>query len=107
MEAAIKSEVETEHYDRPGFDPSQDALLAKLHELAIWSRSTVNSSTCFGYEPPGLTQIEIMKDHEKFSGRTVALPFIPTVGACTGKVVALASTRTSPKPVPLGARDEA
>ncbi len=52
----------------------------------------------FGYEPPGLTQIEIMKDHEKFSGRTVALPFIPTVGACTGKVVALASTRTSPKP---------
>jgi tetratricopeptide (TPR) repeat protein len=39
-----------------------------------------------------------MKDHEKFSGRTVALPFIPTVGACTGKVVALASPKTSRQP---------
>ena len=46
---------------------------------------------------PAVTQIEIMKDHEKFSGRTVALPFIPTVGACTGKVVALSSPRTSPR----------
>ena len=39
-----------------------------------------------------------MKNHEKFSGRTVALPFIPTVGACTGKVVALSSPKTSNKP---------
>src|SRR5947209_1044131 len=39
-----------------------------------------------------------MKDHAKFSGRTVALPFIPTVGACTGKVVALASPRTGKAP---------
>ncbi len=39
-----------------------------------------------------------MKDHEWFSGRTVALPFIPTVGACTGRVVAMASPKTSKKP---------
>ena len=48
--------------------------------------------------PPGLTQIEIMKDHQWFSGRTIGLPFIPTVGACTGKVVALASPRATNKP---------
>jgi cellulose synthase operon protein C len=39
-----------------------------------------------------------MKNHQWFSGRTVALPFIPTVGACTGKVVALASPRDTKRP---------
>ncbi len=52
----------------------------------------------FGYAPPGLTRIEIMKNHQWFSGRTIGLPFIPTVGACTGKVVALASPRATNKP---------
>ncbi len=79
------------------YDPTQDALLAKYMNRYLESIHAELVAR-FGYEPPGLTQIEIMKDHEKFSGRTVALPFIPTVGACTGKVVALASTRTSPKP---------
>ena len=45
-----------------------------------------------------MTQIEIMKDHQWFSGRTIGLPFIPTVGACTGKVVALASPRDHARP---------
>ncbi len=93
--SGYKSEI-GKHYDVL-YDPSQDALLAKYMSRYLESihGELVN---LFQYEPPGLTQIEIMKDHEKFSGRTVALPFIPTVGACTGKVVALASTRTSPKP---------
>ncbi len=52
----------------------------------------------FAYEPPGKTQIEVMKDHQWFSGRTTGLPFIPTVGACTGKVIALASPRSTRKP---------
>jgi tetratricopeptide (TPR) repeat protein len=52
----------------------------------------------FGFSPPGKTMIEILADHQAFSGRTTALPFIPTVGACTGKVVALTSPRTSKQP---------
>jgi tetratricopeptide (TPR) repeat protein len=93
--AAYKSEV-TDHYTVL-YDPTQDALLGKY--MARFLESVHKELTDkFGYEPPGLTQIEILKDHEKFSGRTVALPFIPTVGACTGKVVALASPKTSPKP---------
>jgi len=78
-------------------DPAQDTLLARYMSKYLESihGELVQS---FGYEPPGLTQIEIMKDHEKFSGRTVALPFIPTVGACTGKVIALASPKTSRSP---------
>ncbi len=88
--------VETEHYTVL-VDPAQDAILARY--MAKYLESIHGGLVkSFGYEPPGLTQIEIMKDHEKFSGRTVALPFIPTVGACTGKVVALSSPRTSKSP---------
>jgi tetratricopeptide (TPR) repeat protein len=88
--------IESEHYTIL-VDPTQDTLLAKY--MARYLESIHGELVkSFGYEPPGLTQIEIMKDHEKFSGRTVALPFIPTVGACTGKVVALASPKTSKSP---------
>ena len=45
----------------------------------------------FGYEAPGRTKIEIMKDHMWFSGRVVGTPSVGTVGACTGRVVALTS----------------
>ncbi len=88
--------IDSEHYSVL-LDPGQDNLLGKY--MARYLESIHAELVArFGYEPPGLTQIEIMKDHQRFSGRTIALPFIPTVGACTGKVVALASTRTSPKP---------
>ena len=88
--------LESEHYTVLA-DPGQDTLLAKY--MAKYLESIHGELVkSFGYEPPGLTQIEIMKDHQKFSGRTVALPFIPTVGACTGKVVALASPKTSNSP---------
>ena len=52
----------------------------------------------FGYEPPGLTKIEIMTTHAWFSARTVGVRFVPTVGACTGTVVALASPKATRKP---------
>ena len=48
-------------------------------------------------------KIEILKNHQWFSGRTIGLPFVPTVGACTGRVVALASPRATRVPVQLGA----
>lgn len=50
----------------------------------------------FGYEPKGLTKIQIMKSHQWFSARVVGLPSIGTVGACTGDVVALASPQSLP-----------
>lgn len=51
----------------------------------------------FGYEPKGLTKIQIMKSHQWFSARVVGLPSIGTVGACTGDVVALASPQSLQK----------
>ena len=88
--------VASEHY-QVLVTPEQDGLLGKY--MARYLESIHGELTGkFGYTPPGLTQIEVLRDHQWFSGRTVALPFIPTVGACTGKVVALASTAKMPKP---------
>ncbi len=87
---------ETEHFTVT-YDPSQDALQARY--LGRYLESVFSELTdAFGYVPPGKTKIEIMKNHQWFSGRTIGLPFIPTVGACTGKVVALASPKATDKP---------
>ncbi len=71
-------------------DPTQDELLGRYMSKYLESVYP-ELATRFGYSPPGRTKIEILKTHEWFSGRTVGLPFVPTVGACTGRVVALAS----------------
>src|SRR5579864_4341415 len=88
--------IQTEH-DTVTFDPKQDALLGKYMSRFLESIYPELTSR-FGYAPPASTQIEIMDNHLWFSGRTIGLPFIPTVGACTGKVVALASPRSTNKP---------
>jgi predicted Zn-dependent protease len=88
--------IKTDHFSVL-VDPDQDALLGKYISRFLESvHGTLTER--FGFSPPGLTQIEIMKDHKWFSGRTTGLPFIPTVGACTGKVVALASPKATGKP---------
>jgi Tfp pilus assembly protein PilF len=88
--------VESAHYSVLVL-PSQDQLLGKY--MSEFLESVHGDLTRrFGFSPPGRTQIEILKDHSWFSGRTTGLPFIPTVGACTGKVVALASPRSTKKP---------
>jgi tetratricopeptide (TPR) repeat protein len=88
--------VETQNFSVL-IDPTQDSLLGKY--IARYLESVYDELTGrFGYAPPGKTKIELMKNHQWFSGRTIGLPFIPTVGACTGKVVALASPRATNKP---------
>lgn len=58
----------------------------------------------FGFEPPGRTQFEIYSDakglpaHQWFSARMVGLPWIQTIGASTGMIVAMASPTASERP---------
>jgi tetratricopeptide (TPR) repeat protein len=78
-------------------EPKQDALHGKY--MSRYLESIYPELTRrFAYEPPGVTKIEIMTSHQWFSARTIGLPFVPTVGACTGTVVALASPRATNKP---------
>lgn len=58
----------------------------------------------FGYEPPGKTQFEIYHNakglaaHQWFSARMIGLPWIQTIGASTGAVVALTSPTAVQEP---------
>ena len=81
--------IATPHYELR-FDPATDKLLAKF--VADYLEEThVELKRQFGYEPPGRVLIEVFSTHEMFSGRTVGLPDLHTIGACTGKVIAMAS----------------
>lgn len=83
--------VETDHYTLR-FDPQTDQLLAEwLAEYMEEIHADLKKQ--FGYEPPGKVLVEVFSTHEMFSGRTVGLPDLHTIGACTGRVVAMASPK--------------
>ncbi len=62
----------------------------------------------FGFTPPQPTQFEVYNRaqgqtaHQWFSARMVGLPWIQTIGASTGQIVALASPSASDKPFHWG-----
>jgi cellulose synthase operon protein C len=93
---ASYSSIDTPHFSVL-VDPAQDELLGRYMSRYLESIYS-NMTSRFGYAPPGRNKIEILKNHQWFSGRTVGLPFVPTVGACTGRVVALASPRATKMP---------
>ena len=83
--------VATKHFDLR-FDPKTDRVLAAF--LADYLEAEYEKlAKQFGYEPGGRILIEVFNSHEMFSGRTVALPDLHTIGACTGRVVTMASPR--------------
>lgn len=83
--------IQTPHYEVK-YDPEHDKVLA---EFAAEYLEEVHAELRrqFGYEPPGRTPFEVFSSHEMFSGRTTGLPDLHTIGACTGRVVAMASPR--------------
>ena len=93
---ASYSSIDTPHFSVL-VDPRRTSSWGAICR-ATWNRSIPNMTSRFGYAPPGRNKIEILKNHAWFSGRTVGLPFVPTVGACTGRVVALASPRATKMP---------
>ncbi|PQO34749.1 tetratricopeptide repeat protein [Bremerella cremea] len=95
--------IETDHF-QVRFDPSKDRLLAVY--LSRFLEDEVFPKVCQGldYTPQDKTLIEIFNDakntkgHGWFSARMVGLPYIGTVGACAGKMIAMASPEAIPEP---------
>jgi tetratricopeptide (TPR) repeat protein len=94
--------IETPHF-RVKVDEKLDGLLGR-YAAKYLEQVYAELSERFAYEVPEPIAIEIFNKgrgqsaHEWFSARTVGLPWIGTVGACTGKVVAMASPRGVEKP---------
>lgn len=84
--------IETPHYT-VRYDPAADTVLARFVADYL-EQNHAALKKMFGYEPPGKVLFEVFSNHEMFSGRTVALPDLHTIGACTGKVVTMASPQS-------------
>jgi tetratricopeptide (TPR) repeat protein len=72
------------------FDPKADGKFA-LYMAPYLEEIYEDLANKFQYRPQGPILIEVFTSHEMFSGRVVALPDLHTIGACTGRMVALAS----------------
>jgi tetratricopeptide (TPR) repeat protein len=80
---------ESEHYVLR-YDPKTDAVLAEF-VLEFLEEVHAKLAKDFNFEPQGKVLFELFNNHEMFSGRTVALPDLHTIGACTGRVVTMVS----------------
>lgn len=74
------------------FDPKNDRILAEF-VLDYLEENHAHLVKDFNFEPTGKVLVEIFNSHEMFSGRTVALPDLHTIGACSGRVVTMCSPR--------------
>ncbi len=82
---------ETEHFIIR-FDKKNDEVLANF--MASYLEDIYKDlAEQFDYHPKGPFQIQIFNQHQMFSGRVVAVPYLHTIGACTGPLVAMVSPR--------------
>ncbi len=83
--------LRTEHFELR-FDPQNDRRLAAY--MATYLEAIyADLAAKFQHRPAGPILFEIFNNHEMFSGRVTALPDLHTVGACTGRMVAMVSPR--------------
>jgi tetratricopeptide (TPR) repeat protein len=83
--------VKTEHF-LLRYDTKNDKILANF--MAKYLEDIYRElGEKFQYRPKGPFVIEVFNRHDMFSGRVVALPDLHTIGACTGRMVAMVSPR--------------
>lgn len=94
--------LETPHF-RIRYDSEADAILARYMGEYLESQYSPLVEQ-FRFEPPEKTQFELfhrakgVSAHQWFSARLVGLPWIQTIGASTGMIVALSSPTASDRP---------
>ncbi|MBN1553105.1 MAG: tetratricopeptide repeat protein [Phycisphaerae bacterium] len=78
---------ETEHFIIK-VDPEHDRVL--LEPMAAYLESIYPEVTGdYQFEPTVKTMIEVLPNQSEFSARIAGRAWVPTVGACTGRVIAL------------------
>jgi len=77
------------------YDAKEDAVAAPYFSEAL---EALYDEVCddFAVRPKKPTIIELFPTHMDFSVRVTGRPFIGTIGACTGRVIALAAPRGRP-----------
>lgn len=95
--------IETEHFIIR-FLPGEDEVLVKMmpDALEAMHHEVVGR---FNHQPASKTVIEVMPNHEFFSVRITGMPWIHTVAACTGPVIAMEVPRKGAPSLHLGLFD--
>jgi len=79
----------TEHF-HIRHDPKLDGALARyMGEMLEDTYKELADK--FDHRPKEPILIEVFNNHEMFSGRTVGVPDLHTIGACTGKIITMVS----------------
>lgn len=82
------------------YDPAHDKFLIRY--LIKYLEETYTELTQkFNYKPKDRILIEVFNTHDMFSGRVVSLPDLHTIGACTGRMIAMVSPRGKGIPKPF------
>src|SRR5690606_17548257 len=93
--------LETEHF-LIQFDEALDPLSAEM--LAEYLDAMQEDvARIYRWKPPEKTRIQIFPTHDRFSVRVAGDPFVGTVAACTGPVIAMVTPRDDAET--LGAYD--
>lgn len=74
------------------YDPHTDPVIPEYFSDYLESVQS-QVSAAFNYTPTVKTYIEVFPTHEMFSVRTTGSTWLPTVGASTGRVIALVAPR--------------
>lgn len=89
------STLKTEHFHLR-YDPKNDKVLANF--MGKYLEDIYKElAEKFDYHPKGPFLIEVFNRHDMFSGRVTALPDLHTIGACTGRMIAMVSPRDKTK----------
>jgi tetratricopeptide (TPR) repeat protein len=74
------------------YDPAQDPIVPEYFNDYLES---VYPQVCgeFNFQPKVKTMIEVFPTQDEFAARITGTPWLPTVGASTGRIIALAAPR--------------
>lgn len=95
--------IETEHFVIR-YQPGEDEVVARMMPEPLEAMHEEVSAR-FGFEPTQRTIIEVMPDHRFFSVRITGMPWIHTVAACTGPLIAIEVPREGAQQKHLGLFD--
>lgn len=97
-------QVETEHFIIRYSPATEDRVFVDMMPQTL-ERIHATVAGRFGHEPERKTIIEVMPNHQWFGVRIGGMPFIHTIAACTGPVIAMEVPRQGPRQLHLGPFD--
>ncbi|MGA1016823.1 MAG: hypothetical protein ACO3YY_02370 [Phycisphaerales bacterium] len=95
--------IRTEHFEIRFVEGIDRAVVELMPEALEAMHSEVVAR--FDHEPPSPTVIEVHPDHPAFAVRITSMPWIHTVAACTGPVIAMEVPRRGPRKKHFGVFD--